>query len=241
MLTLADIQINPDHNWSDYHKTLKENGRVQIPNFFTEKTASGLAAMIEQHKIWYLAYNEYDNYFESTLEDVMALSPQEISRFMQGVNKRASTHFQYVFWQYYITQAVDKNENPGNPMHMLHDWTNGTDFIKLLQSLTGDQDVSWCDVFISRYDPGHFLTNHDDTHPKHNRTAAYTIGMTKDWNPNWGGHLVFLDKKGDIKEGFMPEFNTLSLFYNPQDHAVQMVTPSAGKSRVSLLGWANKE
>ncbi|WND01638.1 2OG-Fe(II) oxygenase family protein [Temperatibacter marinus] len=240
MFSRADIQINPELNLSDYAALLKENGRVQIPNFFTDETAETLHNLIKTNQTWNLAYNEYDQFFESTKQDFEDTPAEFKTNFMKAIYERASSTFQYVFMQYYITQAVKNREEMGHPLHELHHWANEDDFLSLLKSLVGDSAIRWCDVFISRYEPGHFLSKHDDTHPKHDRSVAYTIGMTKEWNPNWGGHLVFLDKKGGIKEGFIPEFNTLNLFHNPQDHAVQLVAPNAGKPRDSFLGWANR-
>nr|WP_252736284.1 2OG-Fe(II) oxygenase family protein [Aestuariibacter sp. A3R04] len=90
------------------------------------------------------------------------------------------------------------------------------------------------------YDKGHFLTDHNDTHSKHNRVAACTFGFSENWNMNWGGHTVFFDDQGNLKQGFKPAFNTLTLFRIPQDHAVQMVTPFAGAKRYSLLSWLHR-
>lgn len=240
MLSAEQIKINPGHDFDHYAKILVDKGRVQIPDFFDAETVEKIYSLILGNTVWNLAYNEYDQFYESPKDDFDKAPPQIKNKFMQAIYKRAQAGFQYVFYQYYLTQAVNNSEEAGHPLHTLHHWANSNDFITILKKITGDEAISWCDVFVSRYDPGHFLSLHDDTHPKHNRSVAYTLGLTKDWNPNWGGHLVFLDKKGGIKEGFSPEFNTLTVFDNPQDHAVQIVTPSAAKARYSFLGWANR-
>ena len=90
------------------------------------------------------------------------------------------------------------------------------------------------------YAPGHFLTEHDDRHEKHDRVAAYVISMTKNWDKNWGGHLAFFDDGGNIKEALIPSFNTLNIFLIPQMHSVQLLSPFAGENRTSYLGWLHR-
>lgn len=240
MLKISDIKINPAIDFDHYAAILADKKRVQIPNFFTEETADLLHKLIIGNQTWFLAYNEFDNYYESPKADLDKAPAHIKSQFMQSIYKRAVDNFQYVFWQYFISQAVQNNEEPGHPLHALHHWGNSEGFLNLMRSLTQEPKVKWSDVFISKYDPGHFLTKHDDTHKKNDRVVAYTIGMTKNWDANWGGHLAFLDATGNVTEGLIPEFNTLNVFHNPQDHMVQIVGPNAGSPRYSILGWANR-
>lgn len=237
-MNIKDIIINEENNIQEYANILKKKGRVQIKNFFSNETAIKLAKLFDEHNQWYLAYNEFNNFYESDYKQVESMPDDIKAQFMQSFYKRAENGFQYVFKQFYISQAVKLNEN--SPLNFLHDYTNQKTFISLMQKLAGDNEISWVDAFASSYESGHFLTEHNDIHNKHNRVLAFTLGLTKNWNPNWGGNLVFFDKDKNIEEGFIPSFNTLNVFIIPQNHAVQFVTPSAKKDRLSFLGWANK-
>lgn len=238
-MTVA-ITINPAHDPGKLHQQLIKNGRLQVPNFFSQESADYLYSLLQQHKNWYLAYNEGDNYYESELAEFQQLPPQQKQGFMNGIFARASEHFQYVFMQYYITQAIELNENIGHPMHAMHDFINSESTLEFMRVLTGENKVRKADAYASCYSPGHFLTEHDDRHSKHDRVAAYVVSMTKGWNKNWGGHLAFYDDAGNIKEAFAPSFNTLNIFLIPQSHAVQQVAPFAKVSRTSYLGWLHR-
>ena len=240
MIKLPEITLNPAIDVSKCAAELQKNGRVQIHNFFAKDTAETLHQMVADHKPWYLAYNNGDSYYESDLAEFDALTPEQKTGFMNEIYAKACTQFQYVFCQYYITQAIDKGEDKGNPIHVMHDFVNGDIFTPFLKNLTGEENISFVEAFISKYRPGDFLTRHDDTHNKNDRVIAYTIGMTKNWDMNWGGHLAFYDNNGNIKHGLIPDFNTFNAFLIPQEHAVQMVNPSAGSARTSFLGWANR-
>jgi len=52
--------------------------------------------------------------------------------------------------------------------------------------------------------------------------------------------LAFFDDNGNIKEAFIPSFNTLNIFLVPQMHSVQLVSPFAGANRCSYLGWFHR-
>ncbi len=234
------IAINPNLNPKKLAVELQANKRIQINDFFSKESAEYLHQLLMTNTDWYLAYNEANNFYESPLSEFQALPPQKKQQFMHNIYARARSQFQYVFIQYYITQALELNEQPGHPMHAMHDFMNQADTLDFMRQLTGDQTVAKADSYASCYSPGHFLTQHDDRHDKHDRVAAYVFSMTKDWDVNWGGHLAFYDQQGNIEQAFMPSFNTLNLFLVPQQHAVQHVAPYAGKGRTSFLGWLHR-
>ena len=234
------LTINPDLDPDALGKTLQENGRLQIPDFFTPETAEYLLKIHIENQDWNLAYNEGDNYYESPMQQIQAAPPQQKHQLMNNIYSRARTQFQYVFYQYYITQALELNEQPGHPMHDVHHFVNSDNFLDLMRTLTGEDAVRKSDSYASNYAPGHFLTAHDDRHDKHDRVAAYVVNLTKTWDKNWGGHLAFFDDAGNITEAFIPSFNTLNMFLIPQMHSVQLVSPFAGANRTSYLGWLHR-
>ena len=236
----VSLAINSKHDPQVLADKLQQQKRLQIESFFEFETAEFLYQLLMNNRHWNLAYNEGRQFFESPLAEFQALPPQQRSQFMNNIYMRARNQFQYVFIQYYITQAIKLNEQPGHPMHAMHDFMNQDTTLSFMRQLTGDQSVSKADSYASCYSPGHFLTEHDDRHDSHDRVAAYVISMTKNWDVNWGGHLAFYDDKGNIEEAFIPSFNTLNIFLIPQKHAVQQVAPFAGTSRTSYLGWLQR-
>jgi Rps23 Pro-64 3,4-dihydroxylase Tpa1-like proline 4-hydroxylase len=235
-----NIEINPGHDWEAHAQTLQQDLILQIPNFFTDETAEYLFKLLVENKDWHLAYNDGENFYESSMAQLGALTPQQRQGFMNNIYARARSQFQYVFNQYFITQAIANNEQPGHPMHQMEEFMNSQEMLDLMRKLTGEPAVAKADTYASTYLPGHFLTTHDDKHASHDRVAAYVFSMTKGWDTNWGGHLAFFDEKGNATKSFVPAFNTLNMFMIPQMHAVQFVAPFAGVKRVSYLGWLHR-
>ena len=231
-----ELQINPAHDPAQLHAAFVQHGRLQIPDFLAAETADHLYRLLGENRQWYLSYNEGGENYESSVAEFEALPPEQQRRFMNKLYGRARDGFQYLFRQYYITQAIRLGENPGHPMHRMQDFVNSDSFLDFMRTLTGAGDIAKSDSYASWYGPGHFLTEHDDRHSSHDRVAAYVISMTRDWNPNWGGYLAFFDDEGNIEEAFMPTWNTLNIFSIPRKHAVQLVAPFAGHPRTSYLG-----
>ena len=95
--------------------------------------------------------------------------------------------------------------------------------------------------FLSVYKPGDYLSQHEDR--RNARTWAFTLTLTKDWRPEWGG---ILNVEVDMNEwlAFPPKYNRLILMKvnGPVscNHFVSHVIPEAPVHRVTLSGWYHK-
>ena len=156
-ISLSEIALNSDIDPKDFAAILQDKGRVQIHNFFSQDSATRLCNLLEQNKTWYLAYNEGDNYYESSMQEFHNMAPHLKQRFMTNIYSRAGTAFQYLFQQYYITQAIEKGEEKGHPLHVMHDFVNADPFMNFMKNLTGEKEIRFIESFASSYGPGHFL------------------------------------------------------------------------------------
>jgi SM-20-related protein len=234
------LTINPDNDLEAFGESLQQSGHLQILDFFTDESADYLHKIHINNEDWNLAYNDGDNFYESPVQQIQAAPPQQKQQLMSSIYARARTQFQYVFYQYYITQAIEQKEQPGHPMHQIHEFVNSEEFLNLMRTLTGEKAARKADCYASNFAPGHFLTEHDDLHDSHDRVAAFLFGMTRIWDKNWGGHLAFFDDAGNITEALLPGFNTLNILLIPQMHSVQLVSPFAGGHRNNYLGFLQR-
>lgn len=131
--------------------------------------------------------------------------------------------------------AYTGRRHPGHPIHQVTEALNSEAFLELGRKLTGDRSIRRSDVQASFYRPGDFLNLHDDTGP--GRAAAFTIGLSRGWRPDWGGQLLFHDADGDVVRGFAPRFNALTVFRVPRAHSVAPVAGYAQAPRLSVVGW----
>lgn len=234
------LRINPDLPLAELSATLAAQRRVQVHDFLEPDSAQQLRRMIDRNGNWYLSFNRGAENLEVPLTNLSGAPEEQRREFLRRVHDRARRQFQYLFVQYYITEMRGQPEHAGNPLNDIHDFFNDAQTLDFFRALTGEAGVSDADVLASRYEPGHFLTRHDDSHGRRDRLVAYVLNLTPEWNPDWGGHLAFFDDQGNITQAFVPDFNTLNVFLVPQMHAVQSVAPFAGAVRTSLTGWIHR-
>lgn len=234
---ILDIQISDAVDADSLATILQKDRRIQIRDFLHRDSAEALLKAIQSNQTWYLAYNENGRGVEIPLAEVQASPPQVRQQLFAQINATAANQFQYCFLQYAISDEINRGANPGHGLHAVHDFYNSEVWLDFMRKMTGVEEITHGDTLCSNYSAGHFLTVHDDKHERRDRVAAYVLSLTQDWQPDWGGHLAFLDDDGNIEQAFMPAFNTLNIFLVPQNHSVQQVATFAKGSRLSLTGW----
>jgi len=109
--------------------------------------------------------------------------------------------------------------------------------LNFLRDITGDLEVRKVEFQATYYASGHFLKLHNDNAKAgDDRRYACVLGLTKDWQSDWGGLLQFVED-GQVTLSCTPSFNSCVIFKVPRDHQVSYVAPFAGKPRYSLTGW----
>ena len=228
--------LNPALRPEDYAAAYARDGVVQIDNLFPEAVAESLASVLERATPWALVHSGPAGEHVVLKREALAALPQsELGRRLAEVAKRASEGFGYIYLTYPMIDAYLDGSDPGHPLHALTEFLNSPAFMDFARQVTGEPVVK-VDAQASHYRPGHFLNLHDDL-GEGERRAAYTIGLTRRWRPDWGGQLLFHDARGDVVRGFAPRFNVLTLFKVPMAHSVATVAPYAAAPRLSIAGW----
>ena len=173
------ITINPKLNPKELNKVYLDKGRLQVHDFFTPETSQYLLTLLLENKNWNLAYNSGNNYYESPISELEKLTPEQKQKFMKQIFAKASNNFQYVFIQYYISQAIKLKEEQGHPLHQVDAFLNSDYYLDFMRELTADSSIKKADSYASVFDKEHFLTEHDDLHDKHDRVAACVFNFTE--------------------------------------------------------------
>jgi SM-20-related protein len=235
-LSTAPIALSPGLRPERYAQAYRREGVVQVEGVFPDNTAAELAAVLEAATAWSLVHS-------GPKGEAVILDAAEAARWGQAqvratlaeVAARASNGFGYVYLVYPMIDAYLDGRDPPHPLNRLTEFLNGTEFMGFAGAVTGEPVVK-VDAQATHYRPGHFLTQHDDKGVGERR-AAYTIGLTRRWRPDWGGQLLFHDSGGDVTRGFAPRFNVLTLFKVPMLHSVAAVAPYAAAPRLTITGW----
>ena len=163
---------------------------------------------------------------------------QQVRGFLTETIKRAGGGFAFIHRSYALQD--EHQRAPDEPIAAVTEFLQSRAFLDLGAEIVGEA-VDGVRVQASHYRRGDFLTLHDDSHGQDDRIAAFTLGFTRGWRPDWGGQLLFHDANGDVEQGFAPRFNVLTVFKVPRAHSVAPVAAYAGQPRLSLTGWFVRE
>ncbi len=241
MVQAPVLRLNPALDPAPFAQAYARDGFARIPDVFEPEVVDRLAGILEETIDWDVICSTQTGGAEVMGRDRRAeLGADAVAARLHAATLRARTGFGYVYLVYPMVDAYLEGRDRGHPIHALTAFINGSDFIAFGAAVTGETTITKADAQATLYRPADFLTVHDDAGVGE-RLAAYTLGLTRHWRPDWGGQLLFHDAAGDIERGFAPAFNTLTIFKTPRKHSVAAVAPYAGAPRLTVTGWLRND
>jgi SM-20-related protein len=231
------LRINPALDVAHFADIYAREKCVQIPDFFEPDVAADIERALASLPWRLVVQDESGRNVLLTQEQVAAMSNDQRAAMSRGVGERAARNLGYLYQTYPMIQARLERWDAGHPIHALTDFLNAPPFFEFARQLIACPGLTKTDAHATRYGPGHYLTRHQDDGFNKERRAAYTLGFTQRWEPDWGGLLLFLDGKQDVAHGLMPRFNVLTVFDGLRTHTVTQVASFAPAPRLSIAGW----
>lgn len=222
--------------------TYQRDRRVMIPEFLEADAARSIVTAAGKIRTWMLVTFLAGRHVTLDAAEMERVEETRHREFNQHVVDGARRGFQYLYdaWPVYGKWHAGTLAEEAPILARLFEFLNGDEFLGAMRRILGVEDIGFVDAQLTRYRPGHFLTPHDDSVDKGDRVAAYVLNLSDGWQPDWGGHLHFLDGQGGVTASFVPRMNALALFEVPQQHTVSLVAPWAGQSRISITGWLRR-
>ncbi len=237
-MTELNLRLKPGLDPAPYAETYARAGIVQVRDFLEPDVAAQIGELLEKRLTWSIVCPDFEGgslVIDKTV--VQKFGQEQVTRHLKEVTKRASSGFAYIHLAYSLLDEYRASRDPANPIHQLTKWLSGPEFLEFGRQVIGADVVTQVSAQASWYRPGDFLTLHSDNHPRDSRLAAFTLGFTRRWRPDWGGQLLIHDDAGDVSHGYTPGFNLLTLFKVPTPHSVATVAPYAASPRLSVTGW----
>ncbi len=217
--------------------TLERLGRVQVRDYLQPDAAVTLERCLMEDVPWNLGIREHDEVQTLSAPELAALDAPAQAALLERVQNAARGKYAFAYENYMMIQAYKRGYDQGLLLHRLLEFLNSQVHLEFLHALTGDPRIRRVNAQATRYRPGHFLKQHNDSHASDGYLYAHVLNLTRDWVADWGGLLQFIDAKGAVEQTFMPHFNSLSVFRVPTDHVVSLVAPWAERPRMAITGW----
>jgi len=220
-----------------FRARLRAQGRVQVPGFLQDEAAVRLHDCLRDEVRWETAQRTDAELAAGQAHSAVPGSAQDAA-LLEAATRRAREGFEFYFDRYRMIDARRDGLDPELVLHAVVDFLNSAPFLDFARHLTGDPAIRMVSAIAVRYRHGHFLRSHNDSVGSEDRAFAYVMNLSRDWLPDWGGLLQFLDPaERRVVDTFTPSWNSLSLFRVPQPHVVSLVAPWAASPRYSITGW----
>jgi hypothetical protein len=230
------LALSPDLDIPSLAREFASRRRIRIPGILTVAAATAAAEAMEASDRWSTCVAAGGEHFELPLHDRRAADPAKQGWIDQARIEGSDPAMQFI----YDTRRIAVEHETGADLDIVSRFPaflNGAAFLDFARAVTGDDRIAHVSAQATRYRPGQALTTHDDTGLESGRLYAYVLNLTRGWNPDWGGLLLFPDEEGHIAQGFTPTFNGLNIFAVPMRHAVSQVASFAPRDRHSVTGW----
>lgn len=241
-----NIEINPALDFGSLKSAFIKSKRLRVDNFLTPESANYIAEGLKNFKEWHLVHSDESGLpVRYDAHDYSKLDKQQLLAIDEKLNRRATEHYQYKYKFYPIIDAIKHGVLQNTCFfYNVANFVNSTDFIRFSRALTGVNTLVKMDPQGTLYEPGDFLTMHDDSNyqqpasDQSTRRFAIVLGFTKGWSANWGGQTAFYSQPNAVESvSWKPGFNVLTIFEVPTQHSVSYVAPFAASGRYSITGW----
>lgn len=231
IITDAPPELNPALDRAQLARSFRAPQRIHITNVLTNHSAERVYRALVSETSWTTVHN-----VKGKTVDLPKLSVDERSKISFAAWEWARSNFAFLYDNHRLSHDGEPYADQSHYLAKFVAFLNSREFIALMREVTGLAAIAYADAQATLYRPGDFLTRHDDTAGAKNRVAAYVFSFTPKWKPDWGGVLEFLNDRGQITAGYVPEFNSLNVFAVPQVHLVSQVALFGGL-RYSITGW----
>jgi Rps23 Pro-64 3,4-dihydroxylase Tpa1-like proline 4-hydroxylase len=223
--------INRIIEFSNFKLIFENKKRLKIDNFLNANFAESLYNSSISEKNWILASGIDKNKYEKKhIPQNDKINQAQIKNVNNAFGK---DQFSYAFYRSMNGEKMNYHE------FTLRKILNSTEFISILNEITNLNLTKLNTLFMSKYVSGNFLSTHSD---KGNGRLAFVINLSKNWKPQYGGNLHFLNEdRNEIIDTFVPGFNNLTIFYVPENtgipHYVSHIAPNVKNQRFAISGW----
>lgn len=241
-----NISINPELDFESLKTQFSEARKIRVNAFLKPECAQYITLNLRDSTPWHLVHSDNDGLpVRYNPEEYAQLNQQQKDRIDSQLHTLAADHYQYKYKFFPIIDAIKAGTlGTGSMLFEMANFVNSTEFIGFARALTGVDSLVKMDLQASLYEPGDFLTMHDDsnyqrdTNDKSTRRFAVVLGFTEYWSSNWGGQTSFYSEPNAVESiSWNPGFNVLTIFEVPVQHSVNYVAPFAASGRYSITGW----
>ncbi|MHB8348086.1 MAG: 2OG-Fe(II) oxygenase [Acidiferrobacterales bacterium] len=224
--------LNEDIDVQRLTDEFRRRKRIRIRNVLKSEDAQACHTCLTSKVPWTLRFRYEEKSVEFTAQQLTQMTPPQKMQL-----SRDMPNFDFIHHRFGMDEEFGRQNYHDLDLYKTYQYLRSDHFLDFVRTVTGFADIRRLGAMATRFDPGQFLKEHDDYQSGEQRLCAYVLNLSRDWQPDWGGLLHFLDYDRNVVDSFVPVFNSLSLFAVPARHFVSMVSSFAKEPRYSVTGW----
>lgn len=238
----TEIRLSQRGDLHQLQETMQRDGAVIIPELLDDASARNLYQRLCTWNIWNFVTRIQGQHQAFDARRMDQLSAKRKAALDERIVLEAKdSGFQYCFDRFPLYDQ-GRAAKLGDPtLAAAYQLLRSEEFLELGRQLTDCPAIEFADGQATRYQRGHYLTQHTDYDQGMKRIAAYVINLTPGWRADYGGQLQFVDNEGNVERVFKPAYNAMVMFKVPRAHLVSAVAPFVTEARLSITGWFRAE
>jgi SM-20-related protein len=236
-MSKPEIILNADLDTKALAKDYKANSFTQISDLMNGEAAERTLRCMAEEIEWSLLYIDKGTLTMKTQTQLKQQTERRRIEMYTRIYEWAQFNYQALNYVFGLQTAHDQGQLPDLYLHKVHDFLNSKQVLDTVMAITGEKKLTRADATCCLQSSDHFRKTYENTENLGKRRIGFSLDLTKGWHPNWGGYFQFYDEDGNIKKGFKPTFNSLTLYKEPQGNSVSYISVVTGKPRTTLTGW----
>lgn len=219
-----------------YRDRLARGDLITVHEFLKPEAAEELFWALYRQIHWQMIYIEKGENVRVSYEKLPKSNPAEIHAIRQKAFLSAKNCSQYL---YYAQSLPDPEAEAGATNLFVQDiagFLGSKSFLGFMAGVTGDENVTTARTEAQLFQGFCFHSTRTGIDIAKGAVAVFTLDLTKEWFPFWGGYLQFRDQGGNIEKAIFPGFNALHVFPATKPFSIGYVPPFCNGARLSISG-----
>lgn len=214
-----------------------EAGEVLSTNDFLDpKAAEELFWGLYKDIQWEMVFTDKGQRARVPYEKLAGSDPAEIQAIRNQVFLSATKPGQYLYYSQALTPKKSCPSVENQIVRDVSEFLASDPFLDSLGHLTGLKNISLAQTEISLYQGFCFASGRSGRDIETGVNGVFTLDLTKEWFPSWGGYLHFPSPEGNVENSLFPGFNNLHVFSANKVYSIGYVPPFCNGVRLAING-----
>lgn len=208
---------------------------VRVPHFINESAVRRLHRWLKEANSWGLTLSDGDRILGLAPTEYRSCRSNRLEECTAVAYSAARKGFAFIREELWDGKRNESMKSIcSDPMLAFRELIGSTTFKQYIATVVGQKEVELVRLTVERYACGHFFAFTSGAPA--DAEIGFSFDLTETWVSEWGGLLEFCDFFGSVECGYLPEFNTLTVYDLAKSRGISFVSPLSRRDRYLIVG-----